>query len=86
MEEPLSTRTRYINVENDAKLAEYIEKFPNSKFAADFSAARQHEKYTKALSGKSKTGTFEIGPVHIMKLGRYNFQWKNSDAKNLEYE
>lgn len=86
MEEPLSTRTRYINVENDAKLAEYIEKFPNSKFSADFSAARQHEKYTDALNGKTKTGTFEIGPVHIMKLGRYNFQWKNSDAKNLEYE
>jgi hypothetical protein len=40
MEEPLSTRTRYINVDNDAKLAEYIDKFPNSKFSADFSAAR----------------------------------------------
>ena len=62
MEEPLSTRTRYINVENDAKLAEYIEKFPNSKFSADFSADKK--------STYSKTDINRMSTADLKELAK----------------
>lgn len=77
---------RYINAERDAALEDKIKEHPGTRFASDFTKARQGAKYQKALSGASKTGEFEIDPVHVLKLTRYNFQWKNAARLRQDYE
>lgn len=82
----LALSKRYITPENDAELANRIANNPDSRFGQDFAKARLGAKYQKGLSGQSKTGEFEISPVHILKMTRYNFQWKNAEKLRQDYE
>lgn len=77
---------RYINADRDAELANKISEKPGTRFADDFTKARQGAKYQKALRGEAKTGEFEIDPVHVLKMTRYNFQWKNAARLRQDYE
>lgn len=84
-EETLSTKRRYINQDNDKKLEDIANK-NGERFNRDFQNVRKGIKYQRALNGETTTGDFELDPVHILKLGRYNFQWKNAEKKRDDYE
>lgn len=50
-------------------------------------AMRNNDAYQKALSGEKKTGAFVFeAPVHILKFGRYNFQWRNNKSRQDYYK
>ena len=88
-EQKLSLKKRYVNAQNDAALNDIILKSGDTKFSRDWDRLRRNANYQDVLAGKSKRETVDFefdSPIHIVKLGRYNFQWKNNESKNRHYE
>lgn len=70
---------------NDAQLAEYIEKYSDRPWAAKFQAIRETPKYQAALES-GKTCPFDLGDCVIIKIGRYNINWRDKAANAKDWE
>lgn len=79
-------RTRKYNIaQNDEKLAEIIEKYEGTEWAEKLKEIRESPKYQAALqSGKS--APFDLGGCTIIKIGRYNFNWRDKEANARDWE
>ena len=76
---------KYNIAQNDAQLAALIEKYKGTPWAAKLDEIRQSPKYQAAMiSGKS--APFDLGGCNIIKIGRYNFNWRDKEANARDWE
>lgn len=74
------TTKKPITPKNDAELTEYINKIPDSKFKEALINFQNSPKYQAALANGKKAPFNIDGDVHIIKISRFIFNWKNNEA------
>lgn len=73
-------RTLKVNIPaNDEQMQAYIQQFAGTPFGAALEAIRNSAKYQKvlALGDNTKTVPFDLGDCTLIKIGRYNFNWRD---------
>lgn len=79
-------RSRKYNIaQNDEKLAEIIEKYNGTDWAEKLKEIRESSKYQAALE-TGKSAPFDLGDCTIIKIGRYNFNWRDKEANARDWE
>lgn len=87
VEQALSKDRRHVDQENDSELSKVIRDTKNRPFRADMKALQNSQSYQDALNGVKKTAKFDaLNNVHILKFGRYSFQWMSTESQRDSYE